>query len=95
VKCDSCGVPRGIGKANHWKPSGVIVSRFEEDIRGVLYGVSELNNLFESLSERISYDITHLVVEGKRKESEQYTRNLLSRQLFHTGFWEDRGDRLS
>ncbi len=79
MKCDSCGMPRGIGKANRWKPSGVIVSRFEEDIRGVLYGVSELNGLFESLSELISYDITHLVVEGKRKESEQYTRNLLRR----------------
>jgi hypothetical protein len=79
VKCDNCGLPRGVGKANSWKPSGVIVSRFEDDFRGIFYGVGEMNTLFESLSDRIAYDITHLVVEAKRKESAHYTRSLLGR----------------
>jgi hypothetical protein len=70
-------MPRGIGKANTWKPSGVIVSKYEKDLRGIFYDVGELENLFTSLSEKIGYDVTRLVIEGKRKDSAHYTRSLL------------------
>jgi hypothetical protein len=75
--CDNCGMPRGVGKANVWKPNGVIVSKYENDLRGVFVDAAELNNLFTALSERIGYDVSRLVIEGKRKDSEYYTRTLL------------------
>ncbi len=75
--CSDCGMPRGIGKANDWKPSGVIVSKYEQDLRGIFYDVGELDHLFTSLSGKIGYDVTRLVVEGKRKDSAHYTRGLL------------------
>ena len=75
--CSDCGMPRGIGKANHWKPSGVIVSKYEQDLRGIFYDVGGLDHLFTSLSGKIGYDVTRLVVEGKRKDSAHYTRGLL------------------
>ncbi len=75
--CSDCGMPRGIGKANDWKPSGVIVSKYEQDLRGIFYDVGELDHLFTSLSGKIGYDVTRLVVEGKRKDSAYYTRGLL------------------
>jgi hypothetical protein len=75
--CDDCGIPRGIGKANTWKPSGAIVSRYEEDLRGIFYDVGELDNLFASLSARIGYDVTRLVIEGKRKDSAHYAKGLM------------------
>ncbi|MEW6555046.1 MAG: hypothetical protein AB1384_12260 [Actinomycetota bacterium] len=75
--CSDCGMPRGIGKANDWKPSGIIVSKYEQDLRGIFYDVGELDHLFISLSETIGYDVTRLVVEGKRKDSAHYTRGLL------------------
>ena len=75
--CDECGMPKGVGRANTWKPSGIIVSKYEADLRGIFYDVWGLENLFSSLSERIGYDVTRLVVEGKRKDSKHYTRGLL------------------
>lgn len=75
--CSDCGMPRGIGKANTWKSSGVIVSKYEKDLRGIFYDVGELENLFTSLSQVIGYDVTRLVIEGKRKDSAHYTRGLL------------------
>lgn len=75
--CDGCGMPKGVGKANIWKTSGVIESKYEKGLRGIFCDAGELNNLFSALSERMGYDITHLVVEGKRKDSKHYTRGLL------------------
>ena len=75
--CSECGMPRGVGKANTWMPSGVIVSKYETGLRGIFCDVECLENLFSSLSERIGYDVTRLVVEGKRKDSKHYTRGLL------------------
>jgi hypothetical protein len=75
--CSDCGMPRGIGKANDWKPNGAIVSKYEQDLRGIFYDVGELDHLFTSLSEEIGYDVSRLVVEGKRKDSAYYTRGLL------------------
>lgn len=75
--CSDCGMPRGIGKANDWRPNGVIVSKYEQDLRGIFYDVGELDHLFTALSGKIGYDVTRLVVEGKRKDSAHYTRGLL------------------
>jgi len=71
-------MPRGVGKANTWKPSGVIVSNYETDLRGIFYDTGELENLFASLSEKMDYDVSRLVIEGKRKDSKHYTRGLLN-----------------
>lgn len=75
--CKDCGLPRGIGKANRWGGNGIIASRYENDMRGAFYDVDELNHLFAVFSERIGFDISRLVVEGKRKDSALYTRKLL------------------
>jgi hypothetical protein len=75
--CDSCGMPKGVGKANIWKSNGVIESKYEKGLRGILCDAGELNNLFTALSSRMGYDVTGMVIEAKRKDSEHYTRGLL------------------
>lgn len=75
--CLYCGLPMGIGKGNIWHPNGVITASYPPHIRGTLYDVDELNALFPALSERIGFDITHLVVEGKRKDAKRYADTLI------------------
>lgn len=75
--CSECGMPRGVGKSNTWKPNGAIVSKYEADLRGIFYDTQELENLFASLSEKIGYDVTRMVIEGKRKDSKHYTSGML------------------
>jgi hypothetical protein len=77
MRCEKCGIPKGIGKANIWRNNGIIVSKYEPDLRGALYDVDELNYLFESFSRLIGFDISRLVIEGKRKDSAYYTGKLL------------------
>jgi hypothetical protein len=55
----------------------VITARYPPYIRGTLYDVDELNNLVSRLSERMDYDITPLVVEGKRRDGVRFTDSLL------------------
>lgn len=75
--CGHCGLPRGIGKGNAWHNNGVITAKQPPHIRGTLYDVEELNNLFPAISRRIDFDITRLVIEGKRKDGVRYTRSLI------------------
>ncbi len=75
--CGYCGLPLGIGKGNRWHPNGVIASRYPPFMRETLYDVDELNNLFSSLSESIGLDISHLVIEGKRKDAKRYANSLI------------------
>ncbi len=74
--CSRCGLPSGIGRGNIWHANGVINASMPPYIRGTLYDVEELNSLFPALSERIGFDITRLVVEGKRKDGRRYTDSL-------------------
>jgi hypothetical protein len=75
--CPGCGLPRGIGKGNKWHPNGVITASYPPYIRGTLYDVDEFNALFPAISKRIGFDITRLVVEGKRKDGKRYTDSLI------------------
>ncbi|MDI6874436.1 hypothetical protein [Candidatus Solincola sp.] len=75
--CSHCGLPRGIGKGNVWHKNGVITASQPPHIRGTLYDVEELNNLFPAISRRIGFDITRLVIEGKRRDGVRYTRSLM------------------
>jgi len=75
--CEHCGLPRGIGRGNVWRGNGVITASQPPYIRGTLYDVEELNHLFPALSRRIGFDITRLVIEGKRKDGVRYTRALM------------------
>ena len=84
MTCTNCGLPMGVGKANAWKPNGTIVGKLPPYLRGNLCDVEELNYLFSSFSERIGFDITRLVIEGKRKDAMIFTRSLL-RQLESAG----------
>lgn len=83
-RCSNCGLPTGIGRGNIWHANGVITASHPPHIRCTLYDVDELNNLFTALSERIGFDISHLAIEGKRKDSKRYTDSLL-RNLAKTG----------
>lgn len=74
--CSNCGLPRGIGKGNVWHANGVITASYPPHIRGTIFDVDELNELFPALSERIGFDITRLVVEGKRKDGKRYADSL-------------------
>lgn len=76
--CSHCGLPRGIGKGNTWHKNGVITASRPPHIRGTIYDVDELNNLFPSISRRIGFDITRLVIEGKRKDGKRYAASLIS-----------------
>ena len=82
--CSRCGLPSGIGRGNVWHSNGVITASYPPHIRGTLYDVEELNHLFPTISERIGFDITRLVVEGKRKDGKRYTDALI-RNLEATG----------
>lgn len=75
--CSHCGLPRGIGRGNIWHANGVINASIPPHIRGTLYDVEELNSLFPALSERIGFDVTRLVIEGKRKDGRRYTDSLI------------------
>jgi len=75
--CSDCGLPKGIGRGNIWHSNGVITARYPPYIRGTLYDVGELNNLVSKLSERMDFDITPLVVEGKRRDGVRFTDSLL------------------
>ncbi len=82
--CSHCGLPRGIGKGNVWHKNGVITASQPPHIRGTLYDVEELNNLFPAVSRRIGFDVTRLVIEGKRRDGVRYTRSLME-NLRHAG----------
>jgi hypothetical protein len=75
--CSDCGLPKGIGRGNIWHSNGVITARYPPYIRGTLYDVDELNNLVSKLSERMQFDITTLVVEGKRRDGVRFANSLL------------------
>ncbi|MBN2027645.1 MAG: hypothetical protein JW854_12885 [Actinobacteria bacterium] len=74
--CGNCGLPSSIGKGNMWHANGVITASYPPHIRGTLYDIDELNALFPAISERIGFDITRLVVEGKRKDGKRYADSL-------------------
>lgn len=74
--CAACGLPRGIGKGNIWHANGVITASYPPYIRGTLYDIDELNALFPAVSLRIGFDITRLVMEGKRKDGKRYATSL-------------------
>ncbi len=88
MKCAECGIPKGIGRANLWKPYGVIVGKHSSDIRAMLCDVSELDYLYSRLSQHIGYDVTRLVTEAKRKDHLYFTRNFL-RHLEEKGMKPD------
>lgn len=75
--CSNCSLPRSIGKGNIWHANGVITASYPPHIRGTLYDIDELNALFPAISERIGFDVTRLVVEGKRKDGKRYTDALV------------------
>ena len=77
VICTVCGLPRGIGRGNAWHPNGVITATYPPHIRGTLYDVDELNTLFPAISKRIGFDITRLVIEGKRNDGRRYADSLI------------------
>jgi predicted hydrocarbon binding protein len=83
-RCSNCGLPIGVGRGNVWHANGVITSKYPPYIRGTLYDVDELNYLFAAISERIGFDISHLAIEGKRKDSKRYMDSLL-KNLAKTG----------
>lgn len=75
--CSNCGLPKGIGRGNIWHSNGVITARYPPHIRGTLYDVEELNNLVSELSGHMDFDISPLVVEGKRRDGVRFTDSLL------------------
>lgn len=75
--CTVCGLPQGVGKGNVWHSNGVITGIHPPYIRGTLYDVEELSQLFEGFSKRIGFDISRLVIEGKRKDAKRYIDALL------------------
>jgi hypothetical protein len=77
-------MPLGIGKGNAWHRNGIINAQYPPYIRGTLYDVEELNNLFASFSARIGFDISRLVIEGKRQDGKRYASCLLA-NLYKSG----------
>lgn len=78
TRCSNCGLPKSIGRGNVWHPNGVVTASYPPHIRGTMYDVEELNSLFPAISERIGFDISRLVVEGKRKDGKRYTSSLIN-----------------
>ncbi len=78
--CEVCGLPLGIARGNRWLPNGVICGSYPPHIRGTLYDLEELGRLFDIFSERVGFDISHLVVEGKRKDGRRFCDSFLREQ---------------
>ena len=78
--CKVCGLPLGIARGNRWLPNGVLCSSYPPHIRGNLYDLEELGRLFSLFGERVGFDISHLVIEGKRKDGKRYCDSLLRNQ---------------
>jgi hypothetical protein len=70
--CDVCGVPLGITRGNVWHADGSINGRFPPHIKGTFFDVDELNHLFRSLSDLMSYDIGDIVASGKYRDAREY-----------------------
>ena len=75
--CEVCGLPRGVGRANRWMAGGYISGTRSPELRGVFSDAQEVGYWIGALSESMGYDITHLVVEGKRQDSKRYASKLL------------------
>lgn len=76
MRCYACNLPKGVGRGNVWHSNGAITGKNPPYLRGNYFDVDELNNLFEEFSTSIGYDITRLVIEGKRKDAVQYLDSL-------------------
>ena len=79
MNCNSCGIPLGIGSGNIWRANGIITGRYPPYIRGAFFDVDELNNLFDSISDRIGFNVSRIVTEGKQQDAKRYMSSLLLR----------------
>ncbi len=70
--CAQCGTPAFVARELHWESNGVISLRRSPHNRMVLYESEIIDNLFKGIEELIGMDISHIVIESRRREVRKY-----------------------
>jgi len=76
-RCGFCGVPIYVRLAASWNDDGTVTGRYARGTRVVQIYADEINHILEGISERIGHDISRIIVEGERKATIQFNRDLL------------------
>jgi hypothetical protein len=74
--CPICGVPRKFSRGNNWNSDGTITQHKNEDHRVCFYETDGLTQLFGNIEELVGLPIDRVLIEGKRKASYQYIKNM-------------------
>lgn len=75
-RCSYCGVPRDFARGNVWNDDGTITQARNPDHRVFFYEADGLDKLFRGVEELIGLPLDRIIVEGKRKGSFEYVRNV-------------------
>ena len=75
--CNTCGVPRRIGKDHNWNPDGTITQRRNPDHRMLFFDSDSLGGLFSNIEQLIGIPIEKMVIESKSRATNAYISQLL------------------
>lgn len=76
--CPGCGVSRMLASEHRWDPSGTITLTRDPTHRMTLLDNDALENIFDSISDRIGLSVNNIVKEAKRKSSRHFMDAVLS-----------------
>jgi len=79
--CPRCGVSRTLASEHRWDPGGNVTLTRDPTHRMTLLDNEALDNIFESISQRIGLPVNNIVKEAKRKSSRHFMDALLSGML--------------
>jgi hypothetical protein len=76
--CPRCGVSRTLASEHRWDPGGNITLTRDPTHRMTLLDNDALENIFDSISDRIGLSVNNIVKEAKRKSSRHFMDAVLS-----------------
>jgi len=75
--CETCGIPRRIGKDHTWNSDGTITQRRDPDHRMLFFDSGSLDVLFSNIEHLIGVPIEKMVIESKARATSAYISQLL------------------
>lgn len=75
--CETCGIPRRIGKDHTWNSDGTITQRRDPDHRMLFFDSDSLDGLFSNIEHLIGVPIERMVIESKARATNAYISQLL------------------
>lgn len=85
--CGECGIPVFISRELRWEDNGVISIAGSPRNRMVFYESRVIDNLFKGIEELIGFNIEHIVIESRRRETRRYIERRFpnwARKAFHS-----------